>query len=357
MNITLHAGSRLTAEQIEAWKRLQQANPELDSPFFRPEFTQAVAAIRSDVEVAVVEKNGEPVAFFPFQRGKWDLGRPVGGRLSDFQGVVARQGFEWCATELICGCGLRSWDFDHLVASQKPFHRFSYGLEPSPYIDLSAGFEAYKEERRRAGSRVIRDTLGSLRRLEREVGPVCFEMHSDDPAVFDRFIEMKRSKYRSTGVTDVFAFDWTVQTLRQILASRDEAFCGMLSVLRVGDRVAAVEMGMRSCGVLHAWFPAYDETFARYSPGMILQVLLTQHAATLGIRRYDMGRGLPSYKARSMSGMNHVAEGSVALDPMTRLLRRGYYRARTWARSSSLGAPVRVMGRLTRPLRGWLAFR
>ena len=42
-------------------------NPQLDNPFFRPEFTQAVAAVRDDVEVAVLEIQQQPVGFFPYQ--------------------------------------------------------------------------------------------------------------------------------------------------------------------------------------------------------------------------------------------------------------------------------------------------
>ena len=39
--------SQLTPEQVQAWSRLQREDPAVDSPFFRPEFTQAVAAIRA----------------------------------------------------------------------------------------------------------------------------------------------------------------------------------------------------------------------------------------------------------------------------------------------------------------------
>ena len=77
---------------MDAWSQIQRDNEELASPYFRPEFTQAVASVRGDVEVAVLEDHGEIVGFFPYQRGRGGVARPVGGRLSDFQGVVARKG-------------------------------------------------------------------------------------------------------------------------------------------------------------------------------------------------------------------------------------------------------------------------
>ena len=57
----------LTPDLVEAWSRRQRAGAEVDSPFFRPEYTLAVAAQRDDVFVAVVEQQGEPVGFLPYQ--------------------------------------------------------------------------------------------------------------------------------------------------------------------------------------------------------------------------------------------------------------------------------------------------
>ena len=65
-------------------------NPNCLSPYLRPEFTQAVAAVRDDIEVAVAERNDEPVAFLPFRRMPWGGGRPAGGWLANFQAIVAR---------------------------------------------------------------------------------------------------------------------------------------------------------------------------------------------------------------------------------------------------------------------------
>src|SRR5262249_27191551 len=168
----------LTPAQVEAWSHLQRADPAVDSPFFRPEYTRAVAAVRGDVRVAVLEEGGETAGFFPFQRGLWGSGKPIGSRLTDFQGGVTRPGLAWGAAELVGGCGLATWDFDHLVASQQPFQPYQYRVDDSPYMDLSGGFAAYQAEREHAGSLLVAQTERKKRKLEREVGPLRFEVHT-----------------------------------------------------------------------------------------------------------------------------------------------------------------------------------
>jgi CelD/BcsL family acetyltransferase involved in cellulose biosynthesis len=350
----------LTPEEVHAWSDLQRADPTLESPFFRPEFTQAVAAVRADVEVAILEEAGQPVGFFPFQRGRWRAGRPVGGRMSDYQGLIARQGLAWSAEELLRSCRLSAWDFDHLVTSQEVFRPYHFTLGGSPYADLSRGFDAFVTARREEGVRTINRVKRLRRKLEREKGDVRLAFHTNDRGVFEALLAWKSTQYRRTRVTDVFAFSWTVQLLERVLAVKDEAFRGILTALYVRDRLVAIEMSLCSHDVIHSWFPAYDHEFARYSPGLVLQLELLREAATGGFRRYDMGKGSAQYKDSFASGVVPLAEGSVALGSLgslRRLARRAWYQTRTWARTSPLGAPMRLAGRLTRSLRGWLAFR
>ena len=56
MTISVVPARRLTGAHMRAWSDLQGADPALDSPFLGPEFATQVAAVRSDVEVAVLEE-------------------------------------------------------------------------------------------------------------------------------------------------------------------------------------------------------------------------------------------------------------------------------------------------------------
>ena len=66
----------LTDSQLADWSRFQQADPALESPYFRPEFTRIVASAQDDVEVALLRADGRSVGFFPFER----RGRSVADR-------------------------------------------------------------------------------------------------------------------------------------------------------------------------------------------------------------------------------------------------------------------------------------
>lgn len=355
--ITVVPGDRLTPDHVRAWSDLQRADPVLDSPFFRPEFTQAVAAVRGDVRVGVLEEGGEPVGFFPFQTRGWNGGRPVGGPMSDYQGVIARPGAAWGPAAVVRGCGLASWDFDHLVAAQESFRPYHQAAADSPYLDLSAGFDAYAAARRKAGSTTVKDTLGKVRKIEREVGPVRLEVHATEPKVFSTLMEWKRAQYERTQTIDVLSFGWTVRLLESIVAQSGEAFSGLLSVLYVRDAIAAVHLGMRSHAVLHSWFPAYDVNLSRYSPGMVLLIELARALPGMGVGKLDLGKGAMEWKTNLMSGSVPLAEGCVTANPVVRMARSGWRRARTWLKASRLGAPARAFARLTLPVRGWMRFR
>ena len=119
MKISVIATKDLDAGLQQRWSQLQAAQPLLASPYFSPEFTLAVGLARTDVRIAVLEDEGQVAGFFPFQQ-QWGIGHPVGGRLSDHHGVVAEPWLEWNWYELLRACRLGYWQFDHLVASQRP---------------------------------------------------------------------------------------------------------------------------------------------------------------------------------------------------------------------------------------------
>jgi CelD/BcsL family acetyltransferase involved in cellulose biosynthesis len=345
----------LAPELFRAWSEIQRATPALASPYFRPEFTEAVAAVRGDVEVAVLEEGGTPVGFLPFQRARWNVGFPAGVKVSDFHGVIAGPGVEWNAEELIRGCGLATWQFDHLLAEQKPFVAHHYRPEGSPYLDLSRGFEAWRSERRRAGSRLVDQVLRKMRKLEREVGTPRFEWHTDSPAVFERLLAWKREQLADTEVVNVLRQPWVLALLERIRTLQSDDFSGLLSTLYVGDELVGVHFGMRSRHVMHWWFPTYNRDFQRYSPGLILLVELARAACERGIQRLDLGKGPESYKHSLSSGSIALAEGAVDCRALIRLGRLTWRRTRERVHASRLRGAARIPGRAFYHLRQWFA--
>ncbi|MDZ7616873.1 MAG: GNAT family N-acetyltransferase, partial [Patescibacteria group bacterium] len=287
MNIRAIAASELSGPQWAAWSCIQRANAALESPFFRPEFTRLMAAVHGGVEVAVLEEDGAPVGFMPFHRSCCRAAYPVGLQLSGFHGVIAPTDLAWHPLHILKACDLSGWRFDHQIVDQTALRPYQCVLNPSPWVDLSGGFDAYRANRRAAQSTEICRVMQKARKIERELGPLRLEPACTDREVLAKLIAWKRQQCRHTGVSDIFVLPWPASLLERALDERSSDFSAMMSVLYAGDRVAAVLFGFRSGHVLHGVFPAFDVELSKYSPGLVLWVEMFKAAESLGIRRLD----------------------------------------------------------------------
>jgi CelD/BcsL family acetyltransferase involved in cellulose biosynthesis len=312
------APSELDAGLTQAWQGVQAGSKAFSSPFFCPQFTRLAGEVRDDVRVVVIEDGSRRVAFFPCQRSALGFGRPVAGSLSDYHGVVALPGSEWCVPDLLRAAGLMTWKFDHLVDPCGRFQPYVKALGTSPQIDLRAGAQACHKP----GSGLIAQARRQARRLARDHGEVVFALHDRRPDALECLFRWKGAQYGRTGMTDPFGFRWTRELLRRMAQVDAPDFAGVLSSLRVRGEVAAVHMGMRSRDVLHWWFPTYDPVYGKYSVGIILLLRVAQAAADAGLGTLDLGKGDALYKQRVMTGGAPLAEGSVERSAWLRPLAR-----------------------------------
>lgn len=354
LEINVIPANRLTSEHIEAWSKLQLADVTLNSPFFHPEFTRIMGKVRDDIEVAILQQAGETVGFFPFQRESQNIGKAVAWGLSDINGIIVDKNVDWNVEELVRSCGLVAWHFDHLLAEQKPFQPYHFTVEDSPYMDLSNGYDSYQNQRRQAGSFLIKQAERKARKIAKEVGPLHFEMHTANSQAFESLVKWKQEQLIRMRYVDMFRFKWVMQLIELIWQTQNEDFSGVLSALYSGDKLIAVHLGIRSYEVLSSWIPTFDETYGKYSPGLILHVELAKKASEMGIKRIDLGRGYNQMKASLMSGAMPVAIGCVELRRLNRVLWAGWYGARRLVHASPLkGAPLQVYRRL----RNWMLFK
>ena len=309
----LIGANELDTALLHAWRTVQAGQAVFHSPYFCPEFTLAVAAVRPDVRIVVIECDGRPVGFFPHQRSAWGRGRPVGGPLSDYHGVVAEPGTDWSVPALMRAARLSVWPFDHLVGDPERFAAYSSASSSSPQIDVREGYAAYVKGRREAGSDYIPKTEGLARKLGRELGELRFTFNDTAEETLSQLLAWKRDQYLKVKTTDVFDSPWTGQLLRNIAATQTTEFAGVCSVLRAGDRIVAAHMGMRSRTSLHYWFPAYDPELAKFSTGIILLLRMAEAAADMSLQTVDLGKGDSQYKQRLMTGAAVLSEGQVCL--------------------------------------------
>ncbi|MFE3852179.1 GNAT family N-acetyltransferase [Streptomyces griseorubiginosus] len=316
MDISVYRPGELSGADRAAWTALQskahlQGSPGLANPFLSPEFALAVGRCRRGVRIAVVREQGEPAAFFPFQRTAAGVGRAVGLGISDAQGVVHRPGFTWDARELLRACGLAVLEFDHLVEGQGPFATGTAKGFPSPVMDIDQGYETYLAQLRERSPKFTRTTLAKERRLIRAASEVRYVHDERDRAVLRTLMDWKSAQYRRTGRSDRFAHEWIADLVHQLFHTRSEPFAGILSVLYGDGKPVAAHFGLRTERVLACWFPAYDPEYAKYSPGLILHLRMAEAAAADGVAYLDLGRGQKEYKDSLKTRELTVSEGWV----------------------------------------------
>lgn len=345
MRVEVIPARQLTAELCGQWIEIQRAEPKFHSPFARPEFTQAVADVRSDVEVAILEDEGSVAGFFPFQRSRSNWGRPVGGKVSDLQAVVCRPETPWKPLELMQACRLNAWEFHQFHGTDERILPYATRNEDAVYMDLSRGYEAFEHQRRQSGSNRLKTIQKTIRQAESRVGPICYKPLVSDPEVFDTLLRWKSEQYIRTGGVDVFSFEWVTSLLRNLTRYQTPEFGTMLSALYIGDRLAAVDLALRSHEVRSEWFGTYDVELARYSPGILALVSLARIGNSLGIERVELGRNNLPYKATFASAAYPTVAGCIGCCAYARLITAGRKQIGRLARSPLLVAPARFAKR------------
>ncbi len=349
MRIDVIKAEQLTADQVAAWSVLQRADRDVDNPSFRPEFTQAVACVRDDVEVAILRDGDRTVGFFPFQRSRNNVGLPVGSVLTDMHGLVVEKDVQWEPRQLLRECGLVAWQFDHFIASQRAFAPYVKCVEDSPYMDISHGYDAYIAQRLREGGASIKRASSKARKIQREVGPLRFTNHDPDSSTLETVIKWKQQQLAEMHRVDMYRSLWVNEVVRNVCCVQNEGFSGLVSTLHAGDQLIAAMIGMRSYHVISSWIPTFNPEFRKYSPGLLLHLELAKASSVDGVRRIDLGRGLNQMKTSLASGSIPLALGAVDSRPLNRFMRHCWYKTRDLIRETPLnGFSIRYYHRVRR---------
>jgi CelD/BcsL family acetyltransferase involved in cellulose biosynthesis len=345
--------SALRAADVDAWLAIQAADPSLDSPFLSPAWAQIVeraqAGRRGAIRVAVLRDGSKPVGFLP-ARVIGSVAMPVGAPMCDYQGLVAGPGVPIEPRRLVQALGVQRLDFSHMLAGQPAFRPYARGAVTAYAIDVAAGYAAYEAQRREAGSGVLKDIDKRRRKAEREVGPVRFQALASCQQAFDTLLDWKRSQYLATGQTVIFDAPWTVALLRELHGQSGGEFGGALFCLHIGDRLAALQFHLRGSRTLHAWIIAHDESFERYSPGLLLFQEILRWMDETPFTTLDLGAGDYRFKQQLANVHRSVAHGFVGRPSTASLVREAQYGVRAaaerlpWPQVSAL--PAKAMRRL-----------
>ncbi|MHB1208044.1 MAG: GNAT family N-acetyltransferase, partial [Rhodospirillaceae bacterium] len=290
-------GTDLTAEHVDAWRRIIAANISLDSPFYSPTFVQAVADVGCDVQVAVLRSNGRIRGFLPCQfatpwHRRFGIAERAGGELSDYFGLIGEPDIRILPPDLLRLCNLSALAFTHLDETQVCYGLTGTNPEPGLKIRLSEGSAAYWAALAQSDKRLISDTERRTRKLVQTYGPLRFELDAANTHdELNRLIAVKRAQYSRTNAHDALSDDQATDLLALLAARKDPQCRGQLSVLFAGDTWIASHFGLRNHHLLHYWFPVYHPDLKAYSPGRLLLKAIIDAADGAGIDMIDRGSG------------------------------------------------------------------
>ncbi|GAA4915257.1 CelD/BcsL family acetyltransferase involved in cellulose biosynthesis [Actinomycetospora succinea] len=355
MDVDVVEPAEVGPAERERWATFQDGDNRLQSPFLSLEFTEAAARHRPEVRVAVVSEDGEVVGFLPFERGPFGEATGPAALVNEAHGVVHRPGWTWDTRRLLDLCGIGVFDYDQMPGRPAPFSQHTTCRGESPIMDLRDGFDAYLARARQRSSR-IKDLPRRRRRLEREVGPVRFELAADDPDAVRTLIAWKSEQYRRTARRDRFATPWVRALAEDVATLRTRGCSGTVSLLWAGDTLVAGHLGLRSAQVLPTWFPTYDPGFSRYSPGLLLHLAMAEHAAAEGVDYIDLGRGPSDYKDWLADRSHEVWEGRAVVRTGAGVVHWARHVPMRELRNAVVAHP-RVWGAMDRTLRTFASFR
>lgn len=289
------------------WRAILAETPALNSPYFRPSFARIAGAISPEAAVAVFTRDGRTVGFFPHQRRGGAI-QPLAAPMNDYHGVIARDGeaptLEEVATLLGCSrLNVTAWVGDTAAGEPRRTVQVELGAD---------GYDGWYAERRVTFGKFFKDKERARRSMEAELGPLRVERGLHDPKLLDWLIGLKRDQYKRTARHDIFACGWTVELLHELLKSEGPGgFGASMAGLWAGDRLTALEYSLHAGDQYHFWFPGYEPSLARCSPGILLSMDTMRLASELGYRTFDFGFEGEHYKKYFCNGSHTVREAMI----------------------------------------------
>lgn len=336
---------------IAAWRAIMAADPELTSPYLTPDWARLVARHRSDVRVAVFrDEAGAPIGFLPAQHSEGHAAMPAGGPICDYQAFIGPAGVDLSLAVRALGVG--RIDLTAGLANN-PVGEHLLAHDAGHVVRFDDGWQAWCDQRAATGSKTIARTRKKLAKLTRDHGgDVGLEAFSTDRAAFETLLAWKRAQMRRTGVTDIFEHAWVDRIVRDSFAwpADDPNFGGALFVLRVKGAPAAILFCLRARRALHAWFVAHDETFAAYSPGLIVFIEAIRAASEAGYTEMDLGPGDYRFKESLATHARPVGAGFIGRPGFAAAFKAAQFQMRALVETLPVGRarewPAKAMRRL-----------
>lgn len=286
----------LDAPLRAAWNAMRGSDPVFASPYFAPEFYEAVASVTRSARLLIAEDGGQPAALLAFQCRPAGLCGPIGGHLNDIHGLLSTTGFATAPETLLEAGGVPMLSLRHAPIGRAALGARFGAAHGFHVIDLSGGYAAYETRREPFAKSAFRAIRTRSEKARKEYGAITHVFDEADPVKLKQLIAWKRGQYAATGQPSLFDIGWVRELIERLHTSRDPELRGQLSCLYFGDKLVAAHFGLRSRGVLHYWFPGYDPAVSELSPGNLLLRHMAEALAAAGGTAIHLGAGDYRYK-------------------------------------------------------------
>ncbi|OGN49029.1 MAG: GNAT family N-acetyltransferase [Caulobacterales bacterium RIFOXYB1_FULL_67_16] len=338
LQVEIIGAAAMDAEAIALWREWSTTNPLLQSPYFRWDYTEIAARVCPGAAIAVFRRQGQIVGFFPHQRRGGSI-QPLGAPMNDYHGVVAAEGEEIALEQVARLLKGRRLNVPGWIGSGET----GEARQTVQVVMPDAGFDAWYAERRSTFGKYFKDKERARRSLENELGPVRVEHDLRDPDLLDHLIDLKAAQYRRSGLHDIFACGWTRDLLHALMKAEERDFGASMAAMYAGEKLVAVEFSLHAGRHHHFWFPVYEPSLARCSPGILLSIDTMRLAAADGFRVFDFGFEGEGYKKYFVNARQTVREAVVMRPGLVRALGDAAVRAlgRAGPRGEALHASLR----------------
>lgn len=283
----------LSPAEREAWHELADRAAE-PNPFFRPEFVLAAVEGRGEHAVLLIVDDGETwSACLPLRAARrWRrlrlpclvpwlpdyayLATPLVDRDRIDSATTTLAGFvdgqrRWALLVLdpLDRCGPVGAALTDALAARgrsalvySDFQRAALQRRPrATYLEEALSGRRRKELRR------LRRTLG-----EEAAGDVVTVDRSTDPTAVDAFLELEDAGWKGELGTALASRHGDAEFFRQMCAAMGARGGLQILALEAGGRTIAMQCNLLERDVLFGFKVAYDRDWARFSPGVLLEV-------------------------------------------------------------------------------------
>jgi len=322
---------------------MRAQNPSLYSPYFHPEYTQIVSALRDDVRIVCAYDSADrPIAFLPFQ-GR-NFCRPVGAPMTDYHGFICEADSDFDAKAILRQTGIGAFHFSALVSPKTLLNNYSRTFDEGVVLDLSQGAEHWRGLHDGSYRRHLKSTRRRIRKSEDEIGARRFEFNCRDQAAYDALFGWKTRKFTETGKYDVLSDKWTKALIDRLWEKTDGLRCD-IHALYFGDQLAALDLGLTDGETFHSWMVGYNPDLHPYAPGFQLLEGLIDAALDLGYNRIDLGAGSDSYKRLYATEPVKIGSGFIAINGSAAALSKLYGAAEHFGEKKLGDAPGKLRRR------------